>query len=106
MNRGGASAPPDLAVRLGCSGPVRARNTPARAAALADYLLELPLLLDEPPEFEELDEPLDAEDAAGAGAEPPEEDFSPDEDFSEEPVELDEPPGGVEELLADRLSVR
>jgi hypothetical protein len=75
------------------------------------YLFELPPP-DEPPlpEPEELDEPVEAADevAAGAGVELPEEDFSPDEDFSEEPPEAPDepPPGGVEELLADRLSVR
>ena len=66
--------------------------------ALVDELLELEL-----PELE-LELELDPEeDAAGAGVEVP-------LDFSEEPLEPFEEPapllGGVEELLAARLSVR
>ena len=65
------------------------------------------MLVDEPPlvelelELEPEVELEEDEEAAGAGVE------DPLEDFSEEPLEpLDEPPGGVEELLAARLSVR
>jgi hypothetical protein len=66
------------------------------------------VLLEEPPlvelelELEPGVELEEDEEAAGAGVE------DPLEDFSEEPLELldEPPPGGVEELLAARLSVR